>query len=195
MYRQRSPNFCFWLSWAAMPVFSLVWYYYCSKHKNKFVHKIVVTQRIQPFPAIWSSWFLFWDPSMRILIDSSASTIQAYFCLVFPTAQQVSLHGQCWSLQSIAAGIGISTFYEHFSFHAWIPHRQDQWSKHHAKIWHCRALVSRSPTFASLCVSMHQKCVRIVFPHLWPSGVWPWSRLVSCQSLTGPCVSIWRFFT
>ena len=49
------------------------------------------------------------------------------------------------------------TFYEHFfSLQAWIPRLQDQWSEYHVISWHCQALVSRQPTFAFLCVSMHQ---------------------------------------
>ena len=58
-----------------------------------------------PLPAMWSSWFLFWDPSMRILIDSSASTIQAHFVLCCPTVQEVSLCLWCWKSTGIAAGI------------------------------------------------------------------------------------------
>ena len=34
-----------------------------------------------PFPAMWSSWSLCGVPSMRFLVDSSASTIHAYLCL------------------------------------------------------------------------------------------------------------------
>ena len=55
-------HFYFWLSSAAMPVFSQVffftfflhyclciWYFHCLKHRNKFVQQIVVTQWIHPF--------------------------------------------------------------------------------------------------------------------------------------------------
>ena len=48
---------------------------------------------------------------------------------------------------------------EHSSLCAWIPPRQDQWSKYHANFWHCRALVFRSPTFDYLCVSLQQTFV------------------------------------
>ena len=53
------------------------------------------------------------------------------------------------------------TFHEHSSWYPCIPHHQDQWSKCHAIFWHYRALVSRPPTFAFLCVLMHQTCLHI----------------------------------
>ena len=55
-------------------------------------------------------------------------------------------------------------FYAHLSWYPWIPHHQDQWSKYHAIFWHCRALVSRSATVASLCVSMHRTHVSTSLP-------------------------------
>ena len=35
---------------------------------------------------------------------------------------------------------------------------------------------------------------RHIFPCLWPQSVWPGGRLLSCQSLSRPCISIWWFF-
>ena len=63
-----------------------------------------------PFAAMWSSWDLCGTPSNRILIDSSASTIQAYLVVCFPILLQVSPRHVASVLQSIAAGIGISNF-------------------------------------------------------------------------------------
>ena len=65
----------------------------------------------KPFPAMWSSWYLREAPSIRILIDSSASTMHAYFVLRPQMGRQVSLllrHNEV--LQGIVAGIGMSDF-------------------------------------------------------------------------------------
>ena len=51
-----------------------------------------------------------------ILIDSSASTIQAYLVLRFPILRKVSPRQCAGVLQGIAAGIGISNFLRAF-FH------------------------------------------------------------------------------
>ena len=55
-----------------------------------------------------------WYPSSPIHIDSSASTITSMFGLVFPILRQGSPPQFTGVLQGIAAGIGISNFYEHF---------------------------------------------------------------------------------
>ena len=52
---------------------------------------------------------------IEFLVDSSGSTIQAYFVLLFPIPQQVPPPMFIGVLQSIAAGIGISNSYERFS--------------------------------------------------------------------------------
>ena len=63
---------------------------------------------------MWSSWYLCGTPSNRILIDSSASTIQTYLVLCFPILRQVSPRQFVGVLQGIAAGIGISSFLRAF---------------------------------------------------------------------------------
>ena len=63
---------------------------------------------------MWSSWYLWGIPSNRILIDSSASTIQAYLVLCFPIRLQVSPRQFTGVLQGIAAGIGTSNFQRAF---------------------------------------------------------------------------------
>ena len=97
--------FCFWLSSTAMPVFSPVvffsffvrccfniWYLHRFKHKNEIVHEIVVTQWVDPFPAMCSSRFLRRVPSKRFLVDSSAWTMHAYFVLWASGVRLVSLY-------------------------------------------------------------------------------------------------------
>ena len=78
-----------------------------SRHRNKFVHKIVVTQWSHAFS--WGVVFMVLGlrPFQRILTDSSASTIQEYFVLRCPTVPQVSLCWWSWILQGVSAGIGI----------------------------------------------------------------------------------------
>ena len=51
---------------------------------------------------------------MRYLVDSSASTMQAYSVLHFFSTRQVSLHFSRWVLQGIAASIGNSNFLRAF---------------------------------------------------------------------------------
>ena len=63
---------------------------------------------------MWSSWYLYGTPSKRILIDSSASTIQAYLVLCFPILRQVSFRQFTGVLQGIAAGIWISNILQAF---------------------------------------------------------------------------------
>ena len=63
---------------------------------------------------MWSSWDLCGTPSNRILIDSSASTMQAYLVLRFPILRQVFPMQFAGVLQGMAAGIGISNFLRAF---------------------------------------------------------------------------------
>ena len=67
-----------------------------------------------PFPAIWSSWCLCRVPSKGFLVDSSASTMHAYFVLRASEVWQVSLYCPPLILQGIAAGIGNSNFVRAF---------------------------------------------------------------------------------
>ena len=59
---------------------------------------------------MWSSWFLCRAPSKRFLVDSSASTMHAYFVMRSSGVRQVSLYFLPLILQGIAAGIGTSNF-------------------------------------------------------------------------------------
>ena len=76
-------------------------------HRNFQLSTGIIHDTLE-FPHHQVQWNKF------LVIVSSASTIQAYFVLCSPTAQQVSLYGQRWSLQGIAAGIGISNFLRAF---------------------------------------------------------------------------------
>ena len=97
---QRSPHLCFWLS-------SAVWYFHCLRQKNKCAHHIMVTQWVHTFSC---------KMIVKILV---MRTFCAYphrfvgfnnthiFVLCSPTVRR-------WSLQGIAAGIGISNFLRAF---------------------------------------------------------------------------------
>ena len=106
---------------------------------------------------MWSSWYLCGTPSNRILIDSSASTIQAYlvlcsqYCGRFPRCNFLVFY------KALLLASELPTFYERFSWCVWILHLLVQWRRYHVIVWHDRALVSRQPTFVSLCFSLHQK--------------------------------------
>ena len=92
----RSPLFCFWLSSAAMPVFSqfLPFFFHCGfrircfhclRHRNKFVNQIVMVQMMH-----------------------------AYLVLAGSGLRQVSLHVPLLILQGMDAGIGTSNFFRAF---------------------------------------------------------------------------------
>ena len=115
--RRQSLHFCFWLSSAAMPVFSHFSQYFSTAAFASGIFMAPGTginlctrlwwpNESTPFPAMWSSWYLWGAPSIRILIDSSASTIQAYFVLCFPILRQVSLllwHGGGYKALQLAS--------------------------------------------------------------------------------------------
>ena len=67
-----------------------------------------------PLTAIWSSWRLWRVPSIRFLVDSSASTMHAHFVLQWSKTPQVSLYSSRLVVQGIAAGIGTSNFLRTF---------------------------------------------------------------------------------
>ena len=124
---QRSPHFSYWLSSAAMLVFYRVFHTLCppaafaSGNFMAWGIGINLRTRLQwpnqfiPFPAIWSSWYLRRDPSMRLLVDSSASTMQAYIVLHFFSILQVSRYFSRWVLQGIAANF-LSAFSRRVQF-------------------------------------------------------------------------------
>ena len=113
---------------------------------------------------------LFWDPSMRILIDSSASTIQAYFELCSRPAQLVSLCWWRWSLQSIIAGIGIANFLRAF----FIIRLKTSSSRSIKKIPRNLLTCSRSSlSIAHFCFFAF-RCVRHLFTHFCRYSVRPW---------------------
>ena len=122
-------------------------------------------------PVMWSSWFLLWDPSMRILIDSSASIIQISFVLCCPTVQQISL---ClWSCKSTK--------------HRWLASEIPTFLRTFYIVrLNSSSVVSRLHTFASLCVSMHQTYVSTYLATLCPVLKSSVLLLISPR----PCISI-----
>ena len=87
--------------------------FHCWGHGNKLVHQIGVTQWIHPFSRSLIFMILV-RRSTRFLMDSSVSTMQAYFVLCSSTVRQVFLYLSRWCLQGIAAGIGIFNFLRAF---------------------------------------------------------------------------------
>ena len=125
------------------PLLLLHLVFHCLRHGKRFVHLIIRTWWIHTFSCIMIIMIPVKISFIRILTDSSTSIIQAYFVCP-PVARQVSLllrHSGV--LQGIAAGIGISIFFDHSSWFPWILHPPDRWNKYHVTFWHYRALVSR----------------------------------------------------
>ena len=139
-------------------------------HKNKLVRKI---------PAMWSLWSLVRDPSNRLLVDSSASTMHANFVLQFPVELQVTL---CWLLlilHGIAAVIGISNFllaffrvFKFFIF--WINNVNSSQSSGIIESWF---LDSPLLFFSAL------RSIGHILPNLGPQVIWPGCCLSFCQSI------------
>ena len=137
---------------------------------------------------MWSSWYLCGAPSNRILMVSSASTIQAYlfglafsqYCGRFPSGNLLVLY------KALLLASEFPTFYERFSWYVWILHHLVLWWRYHVIVLHDRAFVSRWPTFASLhqtyaatYLAIHCRVLRL---------------FVSSQVSPGPCVSVrWPF--
>ena len=84
-----------------------IWCVHCFRHRNNFVFWIVVVQRVDSFPCNRV-------PSARFLVDSSDSTMHAYYVLRASGVRQVSLYVPLMILQGIAAGIGTSNFLRAF---------------------------------------------------------------------------------
>ena len=118
--------------------------FYCLRHRNKFLHHIVVTQWIHPFSCnmifvilVRRSFHAF--PHRFIGFNNTSA-----FCLVFlncatgfPDLFTLKFVRHCGWHRNFQISTRI------FHDFLWIPYNQDQWKKYHAIFWRCRALVSR----------------------------------------------------
>ena len=104
---------------------------------------------------LWLSEFI----PYRILVDSSAPTIQAYFVLFFPMLRQVSPRHFTGVLVGIAAGIGIFNFLRSFFMVSLNSSSSSSIKKYHVIAWQYRALVFRRPIFA--CPYVWMLCFHI----------------------------------
>ena len=147
------------------------------------MHKIVATQWIHSFSCsmIFMIWFLWGDPSMRFLVDSSASTMQAYFVLQFFHRDRFPCTAHVEFCKALRLAWELPTFYAHSSWYLWILHL--------VQTVELRFFDSPLLLFSSL------RRLRHIFPYLWPQRFWSGGRLFSCQSLTGPRISLQQFFT
>ena len=195
LLRQLLP-FCFWLSSPALPVCSRVfpifshcclciWCFHCLRQRNKFVHSSAVNESV-PFPAKWSSWFLWGDPSMRFLTESSASSMQAY-CVLHSSTRQVSLY---FSQLKCAKHCGwhrysqLSSRILHGVFEFLIIRINEVNTTQSSGVVELWFLDSPFLFFFAFRRIGH------IFPNLRPHSVWSGGRLFSCQSPPGPCTSI-----
>ena len=139
-----------------------------------------------PFPAIWSSWFLWGDPSMRFFVHSSASKMQAYFVLQsffnatsFPVLLTLKFAKRC----------------------GWHRNFQVSTRSHHDILEFLIIRINEVNTTQSsgtvelrffdspLLLLFAFRRIRHIFPNLWPQSVWSGGRLFSCQCHTRPCIS------
>ena len=93
----------------------------CFRLSSCGVSSLEVFARLQrpyaliPFPAMWSSWSLCRVPSIRSLVDSSASTMHAYFVLHIPGALQSPCTLFLWSCKALLLASELPTFSAHFA--------------------------------------------------------------------------------
>ena len=164
-----------------------IWHVHCFWLRNKLVYKIVVgSVKINFFPCSRTIMILCRDPSMRFLVDSSASTMHAHFVLVASGLRQVSLYFPPLILQCVAAGIGTYVF--HCSFELLIRWINEVNTAQSSSVVKLRFIDS---TFLFL---FSVRCFWHLFPSLQRQVIRPWCRLFLCQPLTGPCIHIWRVF-
>ena len=175
---QRSPLFCFWLSSAAMPVFSgfflfffhcclCIWHFHCLRHRNEFVHWNCSDLKNSPFSCnmifMISVRSSFHSDSHRFVSFSSAGV----FCLV-------SSNG--------AAGFTATSVQWSFTRHCcWHRNFQLSTSIFHFKLELIpRVQVNEVNTTQSsgiikfwfldspLLLFFAFWCIRHMFPHFWP---------------------------
>ena len=133
-----------------------------------------------PFAEMWSSWYLCGTPSSLFLIDSSASTIQAYLVLCFPILRQVSPRQFTGVLQSIAAGIGISNFLRAFFM---VCLNSSSFGSMKKIPRNCLGLSGFGFSIAHFCFALLSRCIRQKLPHIWPDIVISWGCLFAQVSL------------
>ena len=200
---QRWPLFCFWLSSACMPtsfqVFPICYpllllhldFFLCLRRRNESVHKIVVAQ---------------WIPSSHCnvifmtFMKSSFHTLSRRF-VGFNSACVL-----CLALLFNATGFPV-LFVSGSARHCCL-HRNFQLPTHIFIIsmnsssagsmkWIPRNFLAVSSfgfSIARFCFSLRFDASDI-FPNFWPQRVWSGCRLLSCQSLPGPSISIRLFFS
>ena len=126
------------------------------RHRNKFVHQIVMTQGMHASSCNMIFMILVRRSFHAFPHRCIGLTVQTYFVLRSSTVRQVSLYLSRRSLQGIAAGIGISNFLRAFSIIRLNSPSSGSIKKRPSNLLALSSLGSRWPTFAFLCVSMHQ---------------------------------------
>ena len=104
-----------------------IWYFHCLRHRNIFVHKIVVVQRTHSFPCNMI-FMTFMKSSVHTLPRRFVGFNNAcVFCLTFSETLQVSLYSSRRLLQGIALRASERpTFCAHFSKSPRILRPRDQ---------------------------------------------------------------------
>ena len=125
--------------------------------------------------------YLCGKQSNRILIDSSASTIQASLVLRFAILRQFSPQQFAGVLQGIASGIGISNFLPAF-FMVCLNSSSSGSMKKIPRI--CLALSSFGFSTALFLLCFAFRCIRHMLPHVWPYIHCRVLKLFLCSSVS-----------
>ena len=167
------------------------WYFHCWRHRNTFVHEIVMVQRVDSFPCnvVFMIFMLcsFQTLSRRFVGFDDACV----FCLgsirsatSFPVLSSPDLARQCcWHRNFQVSPRMFNSFFE-FRI-CWINAVNSAQSSGVVKL-----RFFESPLL--FCFSL--RCFWHVFPHLWPQVIKPGCRLFLRQPPPGPWKPFWRFF-
>ena len=127
------------------------WYVQCFSLTNKSCWRFLWISELLLFPVIWRSWFLCKVSSTHILVDSSTSTMYAYFVLQMHGTSQITLYSRP------LMGSELPTF-SVFLIVSSIFYLLDQCSKYLVIFLRCQASVFQESTFTSLFVSALLTC-------------------------------------
>ena len=142
-----------------------------------------------PFAAMWSSWYLYGTPSNLILIDLSASTLQAYLVSRLPLLRQV-FPRQFTGVYKALLASEFPTFYERSFMVCLNSSSFGSMKKIPRNLLALSSFSFSIPSFALLYFSLHQT----LLPHIWRYIVWSWGCLFPRKSPPGPCTSVrWPF--
>ena len=170
-FRQRPCRYFLQFSHYFIHCCLCIGYSHGFNHRNKFVHKIVVTQRIHAFS--WDVVFMalalrpfhayphqIRRPQQHKRISSSVVQL----CNKFPCADSVEVYN------ALLLASEFAPFFSIFSWYAWILHHQ------------VSDIIEFWLLDGQLCFSLRFRCIRHVLPPFWPHIAWSWGCLFPRKS-------------